>query len=123
MLHQHPSDLSPAGAAVIHGVDDQQVDAGVQRILAASTGSFRDEFDQRADGFKEAARKARGTPARPGLRRGAPGSIMAAVATAVARIDREEPPSAPTLGHYARAELALGEGTPEWRAWVARVAS
>ena len=46
------------GLLALTTIDHQQVDAGVQRILEASTGSFRDEFDQRADGFKEAARKA-----------------------------------------------------------------
>jgi Mce-associated membrane protein len=33
----------------------------VQRILEASTGGFRDDFEQRAEGFKDAARRAEST--------------------------------------------------------------
>lgn len=47
-----------AGLIALTTVDHEQVDNDVQRILDASTGSFRDDFEQRADGFKDAARKA-----------------------------------------------------------------
>ena len=48
-----------AGLIALTTIDHQQVDRDVQRILDASTGGFRDDFEQRADGFKDAARKAR----------------------------------------------------------------
>lgn len=46
------------GLVALTTIDHQAVDADVRRILDASTGSFRAEFDQRAASFKEAARKA-----------------------------------------------------------------
>lgn len=46
------------GLIALTTIDHEQVDAGVQRILHASTGGFRDDFEQRAEGFKDAARKA-----------------------------------------------------------------
>lgn len=46
------------GVVALTTIDHQAVDADVRRILDASTGGFRDEFDQRAESFKEAARKA-----------------------------------------------------------------
>lgn len=47
-----------AGVVALTTVDHERVDEDVQRILDSSAGSFRDEFDQRAASFKEAARKA-----------------------------------------------------------------
>lgn len=46
------------GMLALTAVDYEQVDLGVQRILDASTGAFRDDFAQRADSFKDAARRA-----------------------------------------------------------------
>jgi len=42
-------------------IDHTQIDRDVQRILDASTGAFRDDFAQRAETFKAAARKAEST--------------------------------------------------------------
>ena len=39
-------------------IDHEHVDENVQRILDASTGSFRDDFERRAQPFADAARKA-----------------------------------------------------------------
>lgn len=49
------------GLLALTTIDHQQADQGVQRILDASTGGFRADFEQRAEGFKDAARKARST--------------------------------------------------------------
>jgi Mce-associated membrane protein len=50
-----------AGLIALTTIDHQQADRDVQRILEASTGGFRDDFEQRAEGFKDAARKAEST--------------------------------------------------------------
>ena len=50
-----------AGLIALTTIDHQQADRDVQRILEASTGGFRDDFEQRAGGFKDAARKAEST--------------------------------------------------------------
>jgi Mce-associated membrane protein len=53
-----------AGRAVVLAlttIDHTQIDRDVQRILDASTGAFRDDFAQRAETFKAAARKAEST--------------------------------------------------------------
>jgi Mce-associated membrane protein len=47
-----------AGLLALTTIDHQQVDAAVQHILDSSTGSFREDFEKRADEFKDAARKA-----------------------------------------------------------------
>lgn len=49
------------GLIALTSIDHQHADRDVQRILDASTGSFRDEFEQRAAGFKDAARQAEST--------------------------------------------------------------
>ena len=46
------------GLLALTTIDHQQAEADVQRILDSSTGGFRDEFERRAEGFKDAARKA-----------------------------------------------------------------
>lgn len=46
------------GAISLTTIDHEHVDENVQRILDASTGSFRDDFEQRAQPFADAARKA-----------------------------------------------------------------
>lgn len=46
------------GAVSLTTIDHEHVDEDVQRILAASTGSFHDDFEQRAKPFADAARKA-----------------------------------------------------------------
>ena len=46
------------GVLALTTIDHQRVDEDVQRILDTSTGTFRDDFAQRADSFKDAARKA-----------------------------------------------------------------
>ena len=46
------------GAVNLTTIDYERVDEDVQRILDSSTGAFRDDFEKRADSFKEAARKA-----------------------------------------------------------------
>lgn len=46
------------GAVNLTTIDHQRVDEDVQRILDSSTGSFRDDFEQRAKPFADAARKA-----------------------------------------------------------------
>jgi Mce-associated membrane protein len=50
-----------AGLIALTTIDHQQADRDVQRILEASTGGFRDDFEQRAEGFKDAARRAEST--------------------------------------------------------------
>ena len=47
-----------AGMLSLTTIDHEHVDDDVQRILDASTGSFRDDFEQRAKPFADAARKA-----------------------------------------------------------------
>jgi len=47
------------GLIALTTIDHNQADRDVQRILDASTGGFREDFEQRAEGFKDAARKAR----------------------------------------------------------------
>ena len=47
-----------AGALSLTTIDHEHIDENVQRILDASTGSFRDDFEQRAQPFADAARKA-----------------------------------------------------------------
>ena len=49
------------GALALTTIDHNEVDRDVQRILDASTGAFRDDFAQRAEPFKAAARKAQST--------------------------------------------------------------
>lgn len=46
------------GAVNLTTIDYERVDDDVQRILDSSTGVFRDDFEKRADSFKDAARKA-----------------------------------------------------------------
>lgn len=59
------------GAVSLTTIDHRQADQAVQRILDASTGAFRDDFEQRATGFIDAAKKAQsqsvGTVADAGL--------------------------------------------------------
>ncbi|MGI9124806.1 MAG: mammalian cell entry protein [Mycobacterium sp.] len=49
------------GVLALTTIDHERVDADVQRILDLSTGSFRDDFERRAERFTDAARKARST--------------------------------------------------------------
>ncbi len=49
------------GVLALTTVDHERVDDDVQRILDTSTGKFRDDFAQRAESFKDAARKAAST--------------------------------------------------------------
>lgn len=46
------------GAVNLTTIDYERVDDDVQRILDSSTGVFRDDFEKRADSFKDAARTA-----------------------------------------------------------------
>jgi Mce-associated membrane protein len=46
------------GVLALTTIDHERVDADVQRILDTSTGTFREDFAQRAESFKDAARKA-----------------------------------------------------------------
>jgi len=60
-----------AGVLALTTIDHERVDADVQRILDTSTGALRDDFAERAESFKDAARKAgsksAGTVAAAGL--------------------------------------------------------
>ena len=58
--HQHWEMVEAArdGALSLTTIDHEHVDENVQRILDASTGSFRDDFEQRSKPFADAARKA-----------------------------------------------------------------
>lgn len=49
------------GLIALTTIDHRHADRDVQRILDASTGGFRDDFERRAAGFKDAARKAEST--------------------------------------------------------------
>lgn len=49
------------GLLALTTIDHQQVDADVQRILDTSTGGFRADFEKKAGGFKDAARRAQST--------------------------------------------------------------
>jgi Mce-associated membrane protein len=53
-----------AGMVALTSIDHDRVDEGVQRILDTSTGGFHDDFAQRAEPFKDAARKAQSTSVR-----------------------------------------------------------
>jgi Mce-associated membrane protein len=70
-VHREMVAAAREGAVSLTTIDHRQADQGVQRILDASTGAFRDDFEQRATGFAEAARKAQsqsvGTVADAGL--------------------------------------------------------
>ena len=46
------------GVLALTTIDHEQVDDDVQHILDTSTGTFRDDFAERAESFKDAARKA-----------------------------------------------------------------
>lgn len=46
------------GVVNLTTIDFEHVDDDVQRILDSSTGVFRDDFEKRADSFKDAARTA-----------------------------------------------------------------
>ncbi len=50
-----------AGVLALTSIDHNDVDRDVQRILDSSTGAFRDDFAQRADSLKAAARAAQST--------------------------------------------------------------
>jgi Mce-associated membrane protein len=49
------------GALALTTIDHNQADSDVQRILDSSTGAFRDDFAQRAESLKAAARTAQST--------------------------------------------------------------
>lgn len=49
------------GLLALTTIDHQDVDADVQRILDTSTGGFRADFEKKAGGFKDAARRAQST--------------------------------------------------------------
>ncbi len=49
------------GLVALTTIDHQDVDADVQRILDTSTGGFRADFEKKAGGFKDAARRAQST--------------------------------------------------------------
>jgi Mce-associated membrane protein len=50
-----------AGVLALTTIDHNEIDRDVQRILDTSTGAFHDDFAQRAEPFKAAARKAQST--------------------------------------------------------------
>lgn len=70
-MHQQMIEAAQVGVVSLTTIDHEQADEDVRRILDASTGSFRDDFAQRATGFADAARKAQsksvGTVAAAGL--------------------------------------------------------
>lgn len=47
-----------AGLLALTTIDHQHVDSDVERILDTSTAGFREDFEKKAPGFKDAARKA-----------------------------------------------------------------
>lgn len=49
------------GAIALTTIDHRRVDDDVARILEASTGGFREDFAQKAESFKQAARAAEST--------------------------------------------------------------
>lgn len=49
------------GVLALTTVDHNQIDLDVQRVLDSSTGAFREDFVERADSFKAAARTAQST--------------------------------------------------------------
>ena len=69
--HAQMVEAAKQGAVSLTTIDHERADEDVQRILDASTGSFRDDFAQRASGFADAARTAQsksvGTVAEAGL--------------------------------------------------------
>lgn len=50
-----------AGLLALTTIDHTEIDRDVERILDASTGAFYDDFAQRAESFKAAARKVQST--------------------------------------------------------------
>ena len=57
-VRQEMVEAASRGAINLTTIDHEQVDTDVQRILDSSTGVFRDDFEQRAQSFSEAARRA-----------------------------------------------------------------
>lgn len=70
-VHAQMVEAAKQGAVSLTTIDHERAEEDVQRILDASTGSFRDDFAQRASGFADAARTAQsksvGTVAEAGL--------------------------------------------------------
>ncbi|MFN8073696.1 MAG: mammalian cell entry protein [Mycobacterium sp.] len=89
------------GALALTNVDHTEVDRDVQRILDASTGAFYDDFAQRAETFKAAARKAQstsvGTVREAGLESVDGDTAQVLVALSVMTSNRGEPAKQPTL--------------------------
>lgn len=59
--HQQMVAAARDGLLALTTIDHNEVDRDVERILDASTGAFHDDFAQRAEPFKAAARKVRST--------------------------------------------------------------
>jgi Mce-associated membrane protein len=89
------------GALALTNVDHNEVDRDVQRILDASTGAFYDDFAQRADTFKAAARQAQstsvGTVKEAGLESVDGDTARVLVALNVMTSNRGAPAQQPTL--------------------------
>ncbi|MGV1088645.1 MAG: mammalian cell entry protein [Mycobacterium sp.] len=87
------------GALSLTTLDYEHVDENVQRILDASTGSFRDDFEQRAKPFADAARKAQsksvGTVAAAGVESDSGGEGRVLVAMTVMTSNRGVPERQP----------------------------
>lgn len=88
-----------AGMLALTTVDHRQIDADVQRILDTSTGSFREDFEKNAEGFKSAARRAQstsvGTVTEAGLETAAGGEGRVLVALTVMTTNRGIPEQQP----------------------------
>lgn len=87
------------GALNLTTIDHQQVDADVQRILDSATGTFYDDFERRAQPFKEVVKQAQskseGTIAEAGLESEGENEAQVLVAVTVKTSNAGAPEQAP----------------------------
>ena len=102
------------GALSLTTIDHEHIDENVQRILGASTGSFRDDFEQRAQPFADAARKAQsrsvGTVTAAGVETSAPDEGQVLLAMTVMTSNRGVPETQPKAWRMRVTVTATDDG-------------
>lgn len=102
------------GAVSLTTIDHEHIDENVQRILGASTGSFRDDFEQRAQPFADAARKAQsrsvGTVTAAGVETSAPDEGQVLLAMTVMTSNRGVPETQPKAWRMRVTVTATDDG-------------
>lgn len=102
------------GAVSLTTIDHQHVDEDVQRILDSSTGSFRDDFEQRAKPFADAARKAEsksvGTVTQAGIESADASEGRVLLAMTVMTANRGVPEKQPKQWRVRVTVTSTGEG-------------